>query len=275
MKKPPITEFEPVELARLQPFLDCMGPLDPGGDRPDWWFGMFSTRTVVYGSGRIARSGEGVVHKVDPDELARCRSIAAKAESVRGWFLESDGEATWHRFFVAANVDTPVPERIDEALIRERFGGTILPVVAIGIQPLDETSASWSQMIKDLKRDAEQEAKDRGLQWKAWLERATTLARSLADSGPRPKKKDGDKAEAETKTVRTIRHRLTVARLFQGKAFRDSAYVEIGNYFTDKEVPPSRWTPGLESWPSQYPRLIVGLTQGGSLAGLITYVVNT
>ncbi len=67
---------------------------------PDWWFGMFSTRTVVYGSGRIALEG-----MVDPAELKFCRSFAEKAGGDR---------ATWHRFFVVADVDAPAPERNEE-----------------------------------------------------------------------------------------------------------------------------------------------------------------
>jgi len=37
--------------------------------------------------------------------------------------LASEGEFNWEPFFIAANRDDPIPERIDESLIRNRFGG--------------------------------------------------------------------------------------------------------------------------------------------------------
>ena len=68
---------------------------------------------------------------------------------------------------------------------------------------------------------------------------------------------------------------LNLERLFKGPDFRDAAFVEIGEEYARFDVDRSLWPPGLESWPSCFPRLIVGLTTGGSLAGVIGYVVST
>src|SRR5438309_10481528 len=41
-------------------------------------FNLLSQRTVAYGSGRLARADEVVIHDYDPAELERCQAVAAE-----------------------------------------------------------------------------------------------------------------------------------------------------------------------------------------------------
>ncbi len=52
-------------------------------------------------------------------------------------------------FYIAANADDPVPEAIDEALIRSRFGGTIFPSATITVEPLAEAGRWWEEVEAD------------------------------------------------------------------------------------------------------------------------------
>lgn len=249
------SDDEFVELARLKPIFDCMSILTTGW-MPDWWFGILSTRTVIRRSGRLGLAGEEVGDRVDLDELALCRSLAAKAEKTGAVPISSEGECDFHRFFAAAVVGEAVPEKIDEALIRARFGGTILPIATVRVQPLDEASPWWAEMTRYIG--------DRG---------ALDVARPLSERGLSADddlKAEGE--EANTRAVRSYLRQLSLIRLLTGPEFRDAAFVAIGE---PDAPPPKRWPAGLEQWPSQFPRLFVGLTHGGSLAGVVTYVVHT
>ena len=42
--------------------------------------------------------------------------------------MGSEADDTFFEFFIVANVDDPIPAKIDETLIRSKFGNTIFPV---------------------------------------------------------------------------------------------------------------------------------------------------
>src|SRR3954469_25703800 len=70
---PPIlTRFEP-DPARLTPLLPCMRTSEDNirraGPGAEWPQNILSLKTVVYGSGAIARAGQPVRHAVAPAEL--------------------------------------------------------------------------------------------------------------------------------------------------------------------------------------------------------------
>src|SRR5262249_9451811 len=68
MPKPPFVEFAPDE--ELQEMLrECTENFDVGNPDEEWPHNILSTKLVVFGSGRIARSGDPIEHRVDPDEL--------------------------------------------------------------------------------------------------------------------------------------------------------------------------------------------------------------
>lgn len=272
MPESTVVDGDPVEIARLKPIFDCMAILTTG-EMADWWFGILSTRTVVHRSGRLGLAGEGTERLVDPAELALCRSLAAKAEGIGAVGMDSESECDFFRFFAAAAVGEKVPAKIDEKLIRARFGGTILPIAPVRVQPLDEASPWWSNMMRHVRNSHDFEAQRLGLKVDVWTGRALEVARSLSERGLTPE--DDLKAEgkeADSGAVRSFLRQLTLIRLLRGPEFRDAAYVEIGD---TKSPPPKKWPAGLQRWPSQFPRLFLGLTHGGGLAGVITYVVLT
>ena len=80
---------------------------------------------------------------------------------------------------------------------------------------------------------------------------------------------------ADVTTTLEIRRLQRLIRFFGGPEFRDAAYVEIGDYHHPERVPRDQWPEGMETWPTSLPRLLVGLTLGGSLAGLVGYIVQT
>ncbi|HYF63302.1 MAG TPA: hypothetical protein VD886_10845, partial [Herpetosiphonaceae bacterium] len=57
--------------------------------------------------------------------------------------------------------------------------------------------------------------------------------------------------------------------------FKDTAFVRIGDYRDLHEVDPRLYPPGTELVGCALPRLALGLTHGGSLAGLFGVSVQT
>jgi hypothetical protein len=151
MSGAPITRFAP-DPERLAVLAECMENYGVGDDDAEWPNNLVSRRTVVYGSGVIARVGDVVRHAVDPDELSRCRRLAAEiATLMRGVEVGMGSESgdEFHGFFVAASAGDPPPRRIDEDLIRARFGGTIFPPATMTVEPLAEQGVWWSEVRGD------------------------------------------------------------------------------------------------------------------------------
>ncbi|VTR97820.1 hypothetical protein [Tuwongella immobilis] len=168
MDKAPLTEFEP-DPERLAVIRECMEHYDVGDPTAEWPNNIISRRTVVYGSGQIAREGAPVRHAVDADELARCRELAAEvAELMAGVPVGMGSESgdAFQGFFIAGSVGEPVPASIDEALIRSRFGGTIFPPATITIEPLAEGTNWWSAVEQN---ESESEDEPFG-PWRAMLQ---------------------------------------------------------------------------------------------------------
>ena len=178
--------------------------------------------------------------------------------------MSSESECDFHRFFAAAAVGEAVPKRINDTLIRERFGGTILPIAPVRVQPLDEASPWWSHMTQYIRNLGSFEAERRGLKIDAWMERALEVARSLFERGLTTE--DDLKAEGEEANSNTVRKFLT-ATLPDPAAH--GARVPRRGLCRDRRSqtpPPKKWPAGLQQWPSQFPRLFVGLTQAASPA---------
>jgi hypothetical protein len=275
MAKKPMTSFEliktPIEAIRV-----CVGTADSGElTAGTWEHGFLASDTVVYASGRIARRGDTVRHTVDPDELARCRTLAKATSSISPpYFPSSEGDFRWNLFYVASNSDEPIPERIDEALVRERFGGTINPDAPIEIQPIGEEGAWWTSVTRLLESRARNPAD-------VWMERSFAGALALEEHGldqysvDKAQQKVGDPilkkllgipdgqplTWSEVGTVLEISRLFRLIRFLRGPEFRDAAYVMIGME--------------MDHEPACKPVLVLGLTQGGSLTGLMGYTVLT
>jgi hypothetical protein len=163
----PIADFVP-DADRLSVIRECMENYDVGDADAEWPNNIISRWTVVYGSGVIARNGDLVRHAVDPEELALCRRLSDEiAKNMTGVpvGMGSESVSTFHGFFIAGTIGEPVPEGIDESLIRSRFAGTIFPPATVSVEPLVEAGEWWARVEAD---GAESEV-DNCIPWRAMI----------------------------------------------------------------------------------------------------------
>jgi hypothetical protein len=246
-----ITHFapDPDRVAVLRP---CVESGDCGDPDAEWPNNILSRDAIVYGSGVIARRDQPVRHKVDPGELELCKRLAREARAqMRGVAvgMGSEGDDEFQEFFVAANTDDPIPERIDERLIRERFGGTIFPLATITIEPLREEGRWWRWVVDDA---------------------------NFRFEGSRVGSADRDEENLPAFLEDYLRPWRGLSAWFNGQAeLRDSAFVMIGDYDALHALDRSEFPRGTVVVPCALPRLALGLTEKGSLAGLFGFVVQT
>lgn len=146
-----ITHFDP-DIERLAVIAECMQNYDVGDPNAEWPNNLLSCCTVVYSSGAIARAGSPTRRAVEADELALCRRLAAEAAEVMAGVdvgMGSDAGDPFRGFFIAGTAGEPTPTRIDEALIRSRFGGTIFPPATITVEALAEAGVWWGEVETD------------------------------------------------------------------------------------------------------------------------------
>ncbi|HTI51126.1 MAG TPA: hypothetical protein VL475_09245 [Planctomycetaceae bacterium] len=230
MPRPPYISFppDPTLQAAIQ---ECLERYDVGDPGAEWPNNILSTKAVIYTSGRIARKGEPVTHQVDPDELDLIKRLAHDALKVVAGVsvgMGSSASDPFREFYSAANMNEEHPEKIDEALIRARFGGTIFPPATISVEPFAESGTWWSEVVAD--------------------------------------------GEGDGKYLYPWRN---VIHWFRTQPdFVDAAFVRIGDsellaQLDDSDCPPGTKLPGCV-----LPRLALGLTKQGSLAGLFGYSVQ-
>jgi hypothetical protein len=230
----PITDFAP-DAEKLAALRACLENYDVGDPGAEWPNNILSRRAVVYGSGVIARQGAPVRHAVDPAELALCRRLAAEAAGIMAGVdvgMGSEAADPFQAFFIAANVDDPIPASIDESLVWSKFGGTIFPLATITVEPLDEAGAWWSEVTYD---------------------------------------------GSECGEVYLCPWRAMIRWFREQPAFVDTAFVRIGDRraLWDVEAKKGELPEGTEITGCVLPRLALGLTRHGSLAGLFGYTVQT
>lgn len=236
MPGPLLTDFSP-DPVRFRVIRECTESYDVGSLDAEWPNNVISNRAVVYRSGKIARRGDRVVHAVDPDELKRCQRIAVDAEVLMertpvGMGSESgDG---FQAFYIAANVGDPIPEVIDSTLIRDKFGGTLFPLVSVTVEPLAESTAWFSNVVEDL-----------------------------------------DGYEDTLREERLEPWRMMIQRFRESPELVTSSFVTIGNPQDFEGVRANEYPAGTVIPGSVFPRLVLGLTRAGSLAGLFGYCVKT
>ena len=233
-----ITDFD-LDPTRLAPLRDCMDNYDIGDPNAEWPNNIISRKAVAYGSGVIARKGIPVVHNVAPSEFALCKRLASEVYALMSGVrvgMGSEADDTFHELFIVANVDGPTTEKIDETLIRSKFGNTIFPLATITVEPLEEAGVWWSEVLYDVSE--------------------SDLVKHEADLRPWREMIGWFHAEDE----------------LQDSAFvRIGEYELLSSMdFSDGDGPP-----GTELAPSVLPCLAIGLTRGGSIVGLIGYSVQT
>jgi len=217
---------------------ECMDNYDVGDPDADWPNNIISRRAVVYSSGVIARAGEPVRHNVEPDELALCTRLAEEVCALMSGVevgMGSEAGDSFRRFFVAANAGDLIPDRIDGALIQSKFGDTIFPLATVTVEPLEENGIWWSEVANE------------------------TI--------------EFDEFDKKEKYLRPWR---ALIKWFQEQpAFKDTAFVRIGDWNALHDLDENQWPEGTEIVPCVLPRLALGLTAHGSLVGLFGFSVQT
>ena len=144
-----ITDFD-LDPARLAPLRECMDNYGIGDPNAEWPNNIISRKAVVYGSGVIAREGTPVRHNVAPQEFALCKRLASEVSALMSGVMVgmySEADDPFHEFFIVANTDDPPIAKIDEALIRSKFGDTIFPMATMTVEPLEEAGVWWSELL--------------------------------------------------------------------------------------------------------------------------------
>ena len=146
-----ITHFE-IDEEKLAVLKPCMENYGVGSDNDEWSHNIISNQTVIYQNGAIIRRNSIVHHSVDSAELALCKTLATEAESIMAGVevgMGSESSDTFHQFFIVANTNEAIPDKIDETLIRAKFGDTIFPFATITVEPLSESGTWWSEVEYD------------------------------------------------------------------------------------------------------------------------------
>jgi len=145
-----ITEFGATRFSSL--FEPCMNTFGAGKKAlTDWPNNVLSVRLKVYDSGVIARGDAAVVHRVDPEELARCERLSAAALDIMGEHpvgMKSEGDDPFHAYFRVVSVSAEgvppgPPSRVDASFVRELFADTIAPFEPVHVEPLKQGGYFW------------------------------------------------------------------------------------------------------------------------------------
>jgi hypothetical protein len=218
---------------RLAVIGECMNNYNVGDADAEWPNNIISRRAVVYSDGTIARSADSVSHAVDAAELALCERLSDEVAQLMAGIsvgMGSESDDVFRNFFIVALPGSAKPSVIDEALIRERFGGTLFPLVTITVEPFAENTVWWEEVALD---GIESEA-SYFMPWQAMS-----------------------------------------AWFRQQSAFTATAFVRIGDKRELSGLPKASWPRGTVITGCVVPRLALGLTPNGSLAGLFGHVVQT
>jgi hypothetical protein len=211
----------------------CIG--GPGGAKggDDWPENIISRRAIVYDDGVIARVDEAVAHPKAPDELALCQRMSNEAMVLMEGIevgMESEASTRFSPFFVPGPRAKKPPRKIDEALIRRAFGGTIFPPATITVEPMKKAGVWWREVLRDGEG-----------QPASYLKPWRNLIKWFA----------------------------------QQENFLDAAFIRIGDRTALDDLDSAEYPDGTDTTGCVLPRLAVGLTRAGSLAGLFGYVVQT
>src|SRR5262245_2357548 len=101
---------------RLGVWAECMTG-DPA--EGEWPGQCISAQTVAYSCGILARAEDKVVHAHDPEELQRCRRLAAEAAQImKGVYIggNDEGDHTLDPFYIPVNSGDPAPQKLTEQI---------------------------------------------------------------------------------------------------------------------------------------------------------------
>ncbi|MGL5510557.1 MAG: hypothetical protein ACRDB1_13130 [Microcoleaceae cyanobacterium] len=229
-----LKDFTP-DPERLTVLAECIADYGIDEGNSEWTNNIISKKTVVYGSGVIAKHGQIVDHNVDPKEFELCQQLAYQVCQIMGNIdvgMGSESSTPFQTFYIVANIDTPIPEKIDIELIHSKFAGTIFPPAIITVEPVEEAGIWWSEVLEDFDGE-EDECLQRWLEMIAWFQTQEYFK--------------------DTAFVRIGDYKA----LYQEPYNQDEFPEDIGDM------------------GCVFPRFAVGLTHHGSLAGIFGFSVQT
>ena len=236
--KPPPAPPQGARRARLMKLTysigSCVNSSGVKEEGDDWANDILSWKTVRGPSGKIGLPGE-VEAKPVAGELKLCVRLAAAAKRIVGEMETGMGSAGGQTFdrFFVARHGQWRCRALKPGEIRPAFGSALYPAATIKGLPLEERTSWWKTVVKCFRLNEETE--------------------EPPDEGP---------GASDTMRNGLRRWRKAMAWFHEEKAFVEVAFVEI-----DKME-----APGIRGG-CVFPRLLLGRTRGGSIAGLFGAVV--
>jgi hypothetical protein len=219
--------------------MECYGPEDL---RDEWNHACIHPDTVAYSCGRLFRSGRPNEHDHDPDEITRCGALASQAaELIEGVSINlSESESIPVAFFITANRNDPVRERLTPDVIRDFFNGTIYPEARVVVDALGEGGVGWEAFAVSDEPEEDLPAHIR-----------EELAPLM-------------EMDRRNREERARRWRALMSWFEAQEEITAGAFVLVGHGML-----------GESNFGCVFPRLVVGLTRAGSLVGVCGHAVQT
>lgn len=220
--------------------MECCGPEIPSDD---WNHSCVHPETVAYSCGRLYRPGRPNRHDHDALELQRCQKLAeSAAKLIEGVQVNlSESTSNLAPFFITANQGDAVPKSITREFLAEMFNQTIYPAADIEISPLAEGNAGWEAFaVSDDRFDHLSPPERKRLQ--------VTIEITMREN-----------------EKRANRWRELIQWFESQKDVFAPSFVQFG-----KGDPLSETNFGCV-----FPRLVAGITNRGSLVGVMGHAVHT
>jgi hypothetical protein len=236
MARPPLVRFTR-DPARLAVIAECMEHYGVGDPNAEWPNNLLSREAIVYGSGRIARQGEAVHHNVDPDELDLARALATSAAALLSTIEVGMGSE-----------GGPDPWHPFFIVPNVGAAGEKITEAVIRSRFAGTIFPPATVRVEPVSEDTQ-----------FWAE----FAGYHSESDP----------VTRDRILDTMRRAM---RWFvDEEALMDRAFVMIGEAERLWEIPNTDYPPGTENTGCVLPRLILGMTRAGSLAGVFGHTVQT
>lgn len=146
---------------RLLPFARCVDDYGVGDPDDPWANNCLANDAVAYSNGLIARAGNPIDLRYDPEELSLCARLAAEAARMMGpWWpgMYSASSPETAAFFATSSSFTPRPVP-DADLIRAVFGGALCAEAGITVEELAERG-EWWELVERCAADDEDDDPD-------------------------------------------------------------------------------------------------------------------
>ncbi|TWU11363.1 hypothetical protein CA54_01700 [Symmachiella macrocystis] len=236
MDSEPITHFDQ-DPQRLAVIGECIENYDVGKPGAKWPNNIISRTTVVYGSGVIADRDDPVVHDVDPAEWELCKRIAAEANaSISGADVGMGSEAS---------------DPFNEFYITANRGESVPSLITEEFIREKFRGTLFPPVTITVEPLVEQ-----GVWWSEVMADANGYV--------------GEELESYLAPWRSMMSYLRDSPHLSGASF-----VRIGDLEALQDLDTKSYPDGTEINGCVLPRLAVGLTNQGSIAGIFGYSVQT